>query len=118
MLASSAADVAITRTGNGAWVVGRDGAIYSYGEDGGVVAFGEAPFYGSTGGVWTGTHIVGIVGSGTGAGYLFLGANGALVSFGDAPHFTAAALRRCTATVLMTSIAGTSAMSRVADPKS
>ena len=29
-----ATDVALTRTGNGAWVVGRDGAIYAYGDAG------------------------------------------------------------------------------------
>ena len=51
-------------------------------KDGGVFAFGDAPFYGSTGGTAGAVATVGLLLSPSGLGYRLIGANGNAVSFG------------------------------------
>jgi hypothetical protein len=69
--------MASTPSGNGYWLVGADGGIFS---------FGDAHFYGSMGGQTLTKPIVGMAASHSGAGYWLVGADGGIFSFGDA-HF-------------------------------
>ena len=63
----------------GAWLVGADGGVF---------AFGDAPFLGSTGGLRAQlSPIVGLAPTPTGAGYWLLAADGGVFSFGDASFF-------------------------------
>jgi hypothetical protein len=62
----------------GYWLVGRDGGIF---------AFGDAPFLGSTGNVHLNQPIVSMAATPTGKGYWFVAADGGVFAFGDAPFF-------------------------------
>jgi hypothetical protein len=53
--------------------------------DGGVFAFGDAPFYGSMGGQPLSKPVVGMAASPTGRGYWLAAADGGVFAFGDAP---------------------------------
>ena len=53
--------------------------------DGGVFAYGTAPFAGSLGGQHLNAPIVGIAATGDGQGYWLVGADGGVFAFGDAP---------------------------------
>ena len=64
-----------TTTGEGVWVVGADGGIFT---------FGDAPFYGSMGGRRLNRPIVGMAPTITGAGYWMVASDGGIFSFGDA----------------------------------
>ena len=66
---------ALVRAKLGYWLVGRDGGIF---------AFGDAPFAGSTGGLKLNQPIVGMASNPTGTGYWFVAADGGIFSFGDA----------------------------------
>ncbi len=71
--------VAVARrpTGRGGWVTTVGG---------GVVAFGDAPYYGSMSGTRLNQPIVGIAATPTGKGYWLVASDGGIFSFGDA-HF-------------------------------
>ena len=53
--------------------------------DGGVFAFGDATFYGSTAPVPLNEPVVGVAAMPDGLGYWLGGADGGVFSFGDAP---------------------------------
>ena len=59
----------------GYWLVGRDGGIF---------AFGDAPFSGSTGNLHLNQPIVGMASNPAGTGYWFVAADGGIFSYGDA----------------------------------
>ena len=59
----------------GYWLAGLDGGIFS---------FGDAPFYGSMGGLRLNLPIVGMAATPDGKGYWLVGADGGIFSFGDA----------------------------------
>ncbi|MGH9042564.1 MAG: Calx-beta domain-containing protein [Acidimicrobiia bacterium] len=58
--------------------------------DGGIFAFGEAPFYGSTGSIRLNRPINGMAATPSGAGYWMVASDGGLFSFGDAGFFGSA----------------------------
>ncbi len=58
--------------------------------DGGIFAFGEAPFYGSTGSSKLNRPINGMAATPSGAGYWMVASDGGLFSFGDAGFFGSA----------------------------
>ncbi len=65
----------------GYWLVGSDGGIY---------AFGGAPFYGSLGGTRLERPVVGMAATANGGGYRLLGSDGGVFSFGGADYFGSA----------------------------
>jgi N-acetylmuramoyl-L-alanine amidase len=67
-----------TTTGNGYWVVGSDGGVFTY---------GDAQFYGSLGNVALAAPIVDMEVTPSGRGYWLLGADGGVFTFGDAGFF-------------------------------
>ena len=70
--------MAATPTRQGYWLVSRDGGIFS---------FGDAHYYGSTGGIHLADAIVGIASTPTGRGYWLVARDGGIFSFGDARFF-------------------------------
>jgi hypothetical protein len=52
--------------------------------DGGIFAFGDAPFYGSTGNIKLNKPVNGMAGTPTGAGYWMVASDGGIFAFGDA----------------------------------
>jgi hypothetical protein len=70
--------VGITATPDGAgyWLVAADGGIFS---------FGDAKFFGSTGGIVLNKPVVGMAATPDGAGYWLVAADGGVFTFGDAP---------------------------------
>jgi hypothetical protein len=67
--------MAASPDGRGYWLVGADGGVFS---------FGDARFYGSTGGVDLRRPVVGMAASPDGRGYWLVGADGGVFTFGDA----------------------------------
>ena len=67
--------IASTPSGGGYWEVASDGGIFS---------FGNAAFYGSTGGIHLNKPVVGIAATHDGAGYWEVASDGGIFSFGDA----------------------------------
>ncbi len=67
-----------TPTGAGYWLVAADGGIF---------AFGDAQFFGSTGGIHLNREIVDMAATQTGAGYWLVAADGGIFAFGDAQFF-------------------------------
>ena len=65
-----------TSDGNGYWLVAADGGIF---------AFGDAPFEGSTGSLHLNRPIVSMVPSLSSGGYQLVAADGGVFAFGDAP---------------------------------
>ncbi len=63
--------------GGGYWLVGADGGIFN---------FGDARFYGSTGGIGLNAPIVGMAATPDGGGYWLVGADGGIFASGDAPY--------------------------------
>ncbi len=61
------------------------GPYWLTGGDGGVFAFGGAPFYGSTGGLALAQPIVGMTATPDGRGYWFVARDGGVFNFGSAP---------------------------------
>src|SRR5580658_6183894 len=70
--------MAATPDGGGYWLVGSDGGIFS---------FGDAQFFGSTGGLALTTPIVGMAATPDGGGYWLVASDGGIFSFGDAQFF-------------------------------
>jgi hypothetical protein len=64
-----------TPDGGGYWLVASDGGIFSY---------GDAQFYGSTGGMHLNKPIVGMAPTADGGGYWLVASDGGIFSFGDA----------------------------------
>ncbi len=62
--------------------------------DGGVFAFGDAPFYGSLGAIRLASPVVGIATTPAYAGYWMVAKDGGVFAFGDAGFFGSAAERR------------------------
>jgi hypothetical protein len=67
-----------TPSGSGYWMVASDGGIFS---------FGDAGFYGSTGGVRLNQPIVGMAATPTGRGYWLVASDGGIFAYGDARFF-------------------------------
>src|SRR5581483_4479049 len=61
------------------------GGYWLVGSDGGVFAYGSAPFLGSMGAVKLAAPVLGMAATPTGKGYWLLAADGGVFSFGDAP---------------------------------
>ena len=55
--------------------------------DGGIFAFGDAPFYGSMGGAALNQPVVGMAATPTGEGYWLVAADGGIFAFGDAAFY-------------------------------
>jgi hypothetical protein len=68
---------ALGQSSSGYWLVASDGGIF---------AFGDAHFYGSTGGVALASPFVGIAATPDGKGYWLVASDGGIFAFGDA-HF-------------------------------
>ena len=68
--------MAPTPDGGGYWVVATDGGIF---------AFGDAAFFGSTGSMTLNKPVVGMAPTPDGAGYWLVGSDGGIFAFGDAP---------------------------------
>jgi hypothetical protein len=79
------AGAAVTPGGNGYWLVGTDGGVFS---------FGDAGFYGSTGAMRLNSPIVGMAATPSGRGYWLVASDGGVFSFGDARfHGSTGAMR-------------------------
>ena len=63
------------------------GGYWEVASDGGIFAFGDAPFFGSMGGKPLAQPIVGMAVTPTGAGYWEVASDGGIFAFGDAPFF-------------------------------
>jgi hypothetical protein len=74
----TAVGVERTVTGRGNWVVATDGGVFS---------FGDAQFFGSTGGIRLNRPVVGMAATPTGRGYWLVADDGGVFSFGDAQFF-------------------------------
>jgi len=70
--------MAATPTGKGYWMVASDGGIF---------AFGDAPFYGSMGNQVLNKPVVGMAATPTGKGYWMVASDGGIFAFGDAPFY-------------------------------
>jgi hypothetical protein len=70
--------IAPSATGNGYWNVAGDGGIF---------AFGDAPFFGSMGGLALNRSMVGMAPTTTGLGYWMFAGDGGIFAFGDATFF-------------------------------
>jgi hypothetical protein len=70
--------IASTPSGNGYWLVGADGGVFS---------FGGAQFFGSAAPLRLNEPIVGMASTPSGGGYWLVAADGGVFSFGDAQFF-------------------------------
>ncbi len=70
--------MAITPDGAGYWMVGGDGGVF---------AFGDATFYGSTGNITLNKPIVGMAATPDGKGYWFVASDGGVFAYGDAKFY-------------------------------
>ncbi|MGD0882857.1 MAG: hypothetical protein ABSB09_14925 [Acidimicrobiales bacterium] len=64
-----------------------DGGYWLVAQDGGVFAFGDAPFYGSAGNLQLNQPIVGMATTPDGKGYWLVAADGGIFSYGDAQFY-------------------------------
>ena len=81
-----AVEICSTPSGQGYWVVGSDGGVFT---------FGDAAFYGSLGDVELDEPIVGMAATPSGQGYWLLGRDGGIFTFGDAAFYGSAAGMVC-----------------------
>jgi hypothetical protein len=63
------------------------GGYYSLGEDGGIFAFGDAAFYGSTGNLHLNKPVVSMAAQPNGAGYRFVASDGGIFAYGNAGFY-------------------------------
>jgi len=70
--------MAATSDGGGYWLVASDGGIF---------AFGDAKFYGSTGSLHLNKPIVGMAATSDGGGYWLVASDGGIFAFGDAKFY-------------------------------
>jgi hypothetical protein len=73
--------IAATPSGVGYWVAAQDGGVF---------AFGDAPFFGSASGRTLNQPIVAIAATPTGRGYWLVGRDGGVFAFGDAAFYGSA----------------------------
>ena len=78
LLAAPIVGMAATPTGRGYWLAGADGGVF---------AFGDAPFCGSMGGKPLDRPIVGMAATPTGRGYWLVATDGGIFAFGDAAFY-------------------------------
>src|SRR5204863_163435 len=71
----TAAPVPAAAPSAGYWLVASDGGVFNY---------GDASFFGSTGGLRLAKPVVGIAGTPTGKGYWLVASDGGIFAFGDA----------------------------------
>ena len=64
-----------------------DGGYWMTAADGGVFAYGDAGFYGSTGDIHLNKPIVGMAATGDGQGYWFVASDGGVFAYGDAGFY-------------------------------
>jgi hypothetical protein len=69
-----------TPSGNGYWVCGSDGWVFTY---------GDAQFFGSLGDTKLNAPVIGMAATPSGKGYWLLGQDGGVFTFGDAQFFGA-----------------------------
>jgi hypothetical protein len=88
-VAATQVGTAVTPSGNGAWQVGMDGGVITWGQG---TPTGDASFYGSvpSQGETLQAPVVAIAGAPDGHGYWLLGATGRVYGFGDAKVFYSA----------------------------
>ena len=70
--------MAATPSGDGYWLVASDGGVFSY---------GDASFYGSTGGMRLNAPVVGMAATPSGHGYWLVASDGGIFSYGDASFY-------------------------------
>ncbi|MGH8978013.1 MAG: M15 family metallopeptidase [Acidimicrobiia bacterium] len=70
--------MAATRSHGGYWLAASDGGVF---------AFGDAVFFGSTGGIRLNRPIVGMAATPSGGGYWLVASDGGIFAFGDAGFF-------------------------------
>ncbi len=70
--------MASTANGGGYWVVASDGGIFN---------FGDAPFFGSAGGMHLNKPIVGMAATPDGGGYWVVASDGGIFAYGDARFY-------------------------------
>jgi surface antigen len=70
--------MAPTPSGNGYWLIGRDGGVFG---------FGNAHFYGSTGNLRLTQPVVGVAATPSGHGYWLTASDGGVFAFGDARFY-------------------------------
>ncbi|MBF6557469.1 MAG: hypothetical protein IVW52_15170 [Acidimicrobiales bacterium] len=76
MLNEPIVGMAATPDGGGYWLVASDGGVF---------AFGEAAFYGSTGALRLNRPVVGVVGAPYGNGYSLVASDSGTFAFGTTP---------------------------------
>jgi N-acetylmuramoyl-L-alanine amidase len=67
--------IAATRDGGGYWLAGADGGVFAY---------GDAPFWGSAGGLHLNAALVGMAATPDGGGYWLVARDGGIFTYGDA----------------------------------
>ena len=67
--------MATTPSGGGYWMTGSDGGVFAY---------GNARFFGSTGNIRLNKPIVGMAATADGGGYWFVASDGGVFAYGDA----------------------------------
>ena len=72
-----AKDITEGPTGQGYWLLGEDGGVFSF----------DVPFYGSMGGQRLNSPVVGMEATAARQGYWLVAGDGGIFSFGDAPFF-------------------------------
>ena len=73
--------MAVAANGNGYWFTAADGGVF---------AFGDAPFYGSLGNIPQSRPVVAMTATANGRGYWFTNSNGAVTAYGDATYWGSA----------------------------
>ena len=87
-----------TSSGNGYWLVASDGGIF---------AFGDARFFGSTGAMKLNQPIVGMSATKSGQGYWLVASDGGVFSYGDARFFGSTGAMKLNQPVVGISVTGT-----------
>ena len=84
-------DVAAHPGGNGYWILGRDGGVFTY---------GAAIFHGSTGGLTLNAPVVGMAAHPSGNGYWIVADDGGVFTFGNAQFFGSTGALRLNAPIV------------------